>query len=139
MYAAKQDLVARFGENELIQLTDRTNAGIIDETVLEQAINDANAEINGYLGGRYQLPLAIVPASIKPLCCDIARYKLYDDQSSEQVNKRYDAAIRFLSSVSKGHISLGIDTGGEKAIGSDLAEIQSAGSLFARAKSTGFI
>jgi len=139
MYCTKQDLIDRFGQDELVDLTDRVNADVIDDSVLGQAIADAGAEMDGYLGGRYQLPLATVPPVLKALCCNIARYKLYDEQASEQVIKRYDSAIKFLFSVSKGEISLGVDGTGAKATSTDLADIQSAGSVFARSKSTGFI
>jgi len=138
-YCIAQDLIDRFGESELISLTDRNGFDVIDNDVLSQAINDASAEMDGYLGGRYQLPLDIVPPVLKALCCNVARYKLYDQQASEQVDKRYDAAIKFLFSVSKGEISLGVDATGSKATSTDLADIQSAGSVFARSKSNGFI
>ncbi|OUR62055.1 hypothetical protein A9Q74_06295 [Colwellia sp. 39_35_sub15_T18] len=138
-YCTKQDLIDRFGEDELIDLTDRDNMSVIDETVLDQAIADGSAEMDGYLGGRYQLPLVTVPPVLKALCCNIARYKLYDEQASEQVTKRYDSAIKFLFSVSKGEISLGVDGSGAKATSTDLADIQSAGSIFARNVSKGFI
>jgi len=139
MYCTKQDLIDRFGQDELVDLTQLNNTGVIDETVLGQAIADASAEMDGYLGGRYQLPLDTIPPVLKALCCNVARYNLYDEQASEQVTKRYDAAIKFLFSVSKGEISLGVDDTGAKATSNDLAEIQSAGSVFARSKSTGFI
>ena len=138
-YCTKQDLIDRFGSDELMQLTDRDNMGLIDDTVLNQAINDASAEMDGYLASRYSLPLVNIPQTLKPLCCNIARYKLYDEQASEQVSKRYDAAIKFLFSVSKGEISLGVDALGTKAASTDTAELQSSGSVFARNKSTGFI
>jgi len=138
-YCVAQDLIDRFGDDELISLTDRNGFGVIDNNVLSQAISDASAEMDGYLGGRYQLPLATLPQMLLPLCCNIARYKLYDQQASEQVTKRYNAATKFLFSVSKGEISLGVDALGVKAQSTDLATMQSGGSVFARNKSTGFI
>lgn len=114
-YCTQQDLIDRFGEDELVQLTDRANAGVIDEAVLTQAIGDAGAEIDGYLGGRYTLPLATVPVVLKRLACDIARYNLYDEAASEQVTRRYDGAVNFLRMVARGDISLGVDATGAKA------------------------
>ena len=139
MYCTKQDLIDRFGQNELVDLTDRNSLGVIDDSVLNQAIADASAEMDGYLGGRYALPLVTVPPVLKALCCNIARYKLYDEQASDQVTKRYDSAVKFLFSVSKGEISLGVDSLGANATSTDLPQMQSAGSVFARNKSTGFI
>ena len=42
-YCTRQNLIDRFGEPELIQLTDLDNLGVIDDTVLNQAISDADA------------------------------------------------------------------------------------------------
>lgn len=139
MYCTVQDLIDRFGEQELIDLTDRSDMSMIDETILNQAINDACAEMDGYLASRYELPLATIPGTLKPLSCDIVRYKLHDEQPTEHITKRYEAVIKFLFSVSKGEISLGVDINGAKAASTDFAEINSSGSVFSRSKSTGFI
>lgn len=138
-YCSPQDVIDRFGEDELLSLTDRLGLGVIDNTVLTQAINDASALMDGYLASRYQLPLTHAPATLKPLCCNIARYYLYDEQASEQVAKRYDDAVKFLKAVASGDISLGVDAIGTKATSTDLAELQSAGSVFDRNNSKGFI
>lgn len=106
MYVAAQELIDRYGEEELIQLTDRHGMGAIDHAVLDQAIADASAEIDSYLAGRYTLPLVEVPAALSRIACEIARYHLYDDAPTEAVKDRYDNAIRFLRSLAKGEISL---------------------------------
>ncbi|RZF83712.1 DUF1320 domain-containing protein [Pseudoalteromonas sp. CO325X] len=139
MYCTKQALIDRFGESELTDLTDRQLQGAIDDAVLDQAIADAQATIDGYLGGRYQLPLTTVPPIITSLACNIARFNLYDEQAPDQVNKRYDDAIGYLKSVRDGKTSLGISDTGDKAQSADLAVIESAGSVFARDTSKGFI
>lgn len=130
-YCTKQDLIDRFGEDELIQLTDRANLGVIDDTVLNQAIADADAEINGYLAN-YSLPLTTVPTVLVRGACDIARYFLYDDAATEQVTKRYEAVLKFLGQVAKGVISLGIDASGNKPTPSDGAVMESGGRVFGR-------
>ncbi|PKG72986.1 DUF1320 domain-containing protein, partial [Shewanella sp. GutCb] len=74
VYASSAQMVARFGEDELVSLTDRDGtAGAIVARVLDVALNDATALINGYLAGRYTLPLPTPPAMLERLCCDIAR------------------------------------------------------------------
>lgn len=109
-YAVKQDMIDRFAQSELIQLTDRTGSAIaIDDTVLNQALADADAEIDGYLMGRYALPLPSLPKILIGVGCDIARYRLYDDRATEQVTKRYDDAIKLLKMVGEGKLSLGIN------------------------------
>jgi len=133
-YCTRQDMVDRFGEQELIDLTDRGTPplGIIDSAVLDGAISDASAEIDGYLAGRYELPLASVPSVLKRIACDLARYHLYDDAASEHVAKRYDDAIRFLRAVGRGEISLGVDAAGAEPQVVNGAEVQSGGRVFSR-------
>ncbi len=112
-YCTAQHLTDRFGATELIQLTDRALTGSIDFAVLDQAIADADAEINGYLTA-YPLPLAVVPANLIALACDITRYRLCDDQLIEVIVKRYERAIRYLEQVAAGKVSLGADATGQK-------------------------
>ena len=129
-YCTKQNLIDRFGELELIQLTDRDNQGIIDDSIITQAIADADAEINGYLN-RYHLPLASVPSNLVRMACDIARYNLYDDAMVESVQVRYDSVIKYLGAVAKGLITLPPDTNGvviEEQTGG--AEFQSYAPVF---------
>ncbi|MCF2910796.1 DUF1320 domain-containing protein [Pseudoalteromonas sp. DL2-H2.2] len=141
MYATTDDMKTRFNDQDLILLTERENSapGEVDLTVLMQSLADASAEMNAYLAGRYQLPLSTVPQALTRICCDIARYFLSGDGAPEHIQQRYQDAIKFLQSVNQGKVSLGIDQTGNKAETNDTAHIESAGSVFARNKSTGFI
>lgn len=131
-YLTRQNLIDRFGEQELIQLTDRDLVGVINDTVLNQAISDADAEINGYLTA-YPLPLATIPANLVRIACDMTRYYLYDATVTEQVKARYDSAIKYLTQVAKGLISLGPDTAGAvAATTNNSAEFSSSPSVFWR-------
>lgn len=131
-YCTRQNLIDRFGEPELIQLTDRDNLGVIDDTVLNQAISDADAEINGYLTA-YTLPLANVPANLVRIAGDIARYYLYADQCVEQVETRYNNAIKYLQLIGKGQISLGPDVSGTvTAAVNNAIEFESSVPVFGR-------
>ncbi|HBY38461.1 MAG TPA: DUF1320 domain-containing protein, partial [Alteromonas sp.] len=73
-YCTTNDLIDRFGESELIALSDRDNTGSVDAQVVSAAIADASALIDGYLGGRYALPLSVIPSVLPKLCGDIARF-----------------------------------------------------------------
>lgn len=131
-YCTRQNLIDRFGEQELIQLTDRDIVGVINDTVLNQAISDADAEINGYLTA-YPLPLATIPANLVRIACDVTRYYLYDVTVTEQVKDRYDSAIKYLMQVAKGLISLGPDSAGTvSATTNNSAEFSSRPSVFGR-------
>lgn len=140
MYATSTDMQERFGEQELLRLSNKdARAETIDTAVLNTALADATARINGYLAGRYPLPLAVVPAVLVVLCCDIARYQLWDDHAPEQVKERYDGALLFLAQVGQGKLGLGLSDDGESPQSQNLAVLESAGSVFARHKSKGFI
>lgn len=118
-YADRDLMIARFGEEELIQLTDRDGAGAIDDTALDTALADADGEIDGYLAVRYALPLATVPPVISRLASDLARYFLYDDHATEQVRMRYEDARRLLEAISAGRVQLGLpsNAGAVEAVG----------------------
>lgn len=101
MYASVNDMVTRFGEAELLRLA-MTPAGELDSAAITIALQDAGSLIDGYLAGRYPLPLAHVPSALVPICADIARHRLYGEQAPEQIAKRNEAALAFLKSVGKG-------------------------------------
>lgn len=110
-YATQQNMVDRFGEREVIALTDRDNTGVIDALVLAQALASAEDEVNAYMAGRYALPLATTPLIVRDFACDIARYRLCSAEvtETEEVRNRYKDAIKFFEKVSTGQISLGLD------------------------------
>ncbi|MEK0162133.1 phage protein Gp36 family protein [Pseudoalteromonas piscicida] len=140
-YAAAEDMQARFNHQDLVLLTEREHStpGEVDMAVLTQALEDATAEINAYLSGRYTLPLSTVPTALVRVCCDVARYFLSGDNAPEHIQTRYTDALKFLQAVNQGKVALGIDSQGDKATTNDTAVMESAGSVFARNKAKGFI
>ena len=100
-------MIAEFGEDELIQLTDRNNYGVIDVAILAKALTNAEAKINSYLTA-YLLPLASIPANFELIACDIARYYLFKDAVPNAVKDRYDNAIKYLEQVGRGTIALSV-------------------------------
>lgn len=110
-YAAKADMLARFGTPEVVALTDRANLGVVDDTVLAAALAEADAEMDPYLAPRHVLPLASVPKILTGFACDIARYRLSGAGVSETdaVRLRYKDAVKFLEAVAAGRIGLGLD------------------------------
>lgn len=104
-------MVNRFGEREVIMLTDRARLGVIDAAVLSYALDQADAEIDPYLAGHYQLPLPTVPRLLVGFACDIARYRLSAGATNdtEEVRNRYLEAVKFLQKIASREISLGLD------------------------------
>jgi phage gp36-like protein len=110
-YATIDDLKKQLPEDMLVQLTDDAGAGAIDAVVADNALETAAVEIDGYLAGRYTLPLSPVPAVVVKLAVDIAVYNLYARRGGppEHWQKRYDNTIRFLERIGDGRIGLGAD------------------------------
>lgn len=109
-YATQDDMANRFGADELIALTDRGLTGQLDPNVLQGALDDASAEIDTYLAGRYTLPLTAVPKFVGGICCDIARYRLSGASGTLEttvVRDRYRDAVRFLELAAAGKVTLG--------------------------------
>jgi phage gp36-like protein len=130
MYCTQADLVKRYGEDEILELTDRARSGLIDAAIVASAISDAKNEIDSYLATRYELPLASVPAMLNPVCSDIARYYLYEDRITDHVENRYKDRIDYLVRVSKRTASLPVevpDPVSTEESDSDLVQITSDG------------
>jgi len=103
-----------------------------DAQVIGAAIAKAEDEINGYVGGRYPVPLVPVPAQIQGVAVDLTLYHLYSRRSVMPVvrRQRYEAALAFLRLVA-GQVRLEGEAGpAEKASGP--AEMASAPRLFSR-------
>ncbi len=113
-YATPAMMIARFGEDEVIALTDRSGAGLIDDAVLSAALTDTDAEIDPYLMSRYTLPIANAPKVLSSFACDIARYRLSGSGVTETdiVRLRYKDAIKFFENVASGKLTLGLSTVG---------------------------
>lgn len=139
-YVTQQDMVKRFGEQELVELTDRDGtAGAIVPGVLAEAIADAESEIDAYLASRYSLPLTDPPAALTRVAADIARYRLYDEHATDAVTDRYKAAVDFLKSIAKGTVSFGPGDDGTPPESEATIAIESDGHVWDRDKSNGFI
>ncbi len=111
-YVTQQDLVDRFGQTDLIRLTDRTNKPptTINATTVDRAIGDASALIDSHLAKAYALPLTAVPDILVKVAADIAFYFLHgkaagDDKDSPLV-RDYNNALRWLENVSRGLVVL---------------------------------
>lgn len=110
-YATQQDMIDRFGDREVIALSDRDNNGVIDVPVLLAGLVAADNEINAYLAGAYSLPLSITLPIVRDFACDISRYRLCSAEvvQTDEVRDRYKDAIKFFEKVASGKISLGVN------------------------------
>lgn len=112
-------------------------------TVIDAAIADAEGEIDGYLAKRYPVPIAPVPKVINKFAKDIAVYNLYSrigiNENGEEKNNlnRYYAAVKFLTLVAEGKVSLGITSDTPQASAATGFLVCSSGRLFSRGSMQG--
>lgn len=166
MYASAAKLLARYSAEEIVQRADASVPPLVSGELLkkaaagtdlsgytpeeraavaaalaniERALRDAGHTINGYIGGRYQLPLSEVPQVLELHCCQIARFVLYDDGATESIKTLYQGSLKFLRDVSTGAADLGLTATGATTPASAGAEMVSCGLVFSRAGSKGFI
>jgi phage gp36-like protein len=105
-------MAAPYSNRDLVQLTNEDpTQTTVDVTSLTQMLNDASAEIDGYLESRFALPLNDPPAMLNRLACDIAMYRLQTLRPLHDLadaRKRYEDAVALLIRVAKGEVTLGL-------------------------------
>lgn len=137
-YAAIDDLIERVSINDLAEVASTENSAVTGALLrkkldgqalsgesqavrdaltlavdrLNQALDDASAEIDGFIGRLLPLP-APAPPVIKLRCVDIALYRLFGGDGGDR-EKIYDGAVAWLRAVSKGEIALTDDDGGDQ-------------------------
>ncbi|MBB3963488.1 gp436 family protein [Rhizobium metallidurans] len=113
MYATVSDMIARFGLTQIIRLSrpeDRTAETVDDDKVLT-AIADATSLVNGYIRGRYLVPIASPPDEIVRATCIIARYDLAQGEHtdpSEEMSKGRKDVVTWLENIAKELINLDV-------------------------------
>ena len=117
MYATVKAMKLKFGETILIRLTDTEQPyqGVINMEKLNSAMNEANSEIDAYVGSRYPLPLQVIPPFLTEIGCNLARYYAVTGDLSENdpIKNRYESSIKTLTKISKGELTLGSSPAGE--------------------------
>ncbi|MDS7929622.1 DUF1320 domain-containing protein [Acinetobacter sp. V102_4] len=117
MYATVEAMLQKFGEQELQQLTD--NEGPfqyeINMTKLNSAMDEANSEVDAYVGSRYSLPLQTIPPFLINIACNLARFYAVtgDLTENDPIKNRYESSIKTLTKISKGELTLGGSPAGE--------------------------
>lgn len=115
---------------------DEEERQVLIKSLASRAIEDAEAEINGYLSSRYTVPFASPPAILNKFSKDIAAYNMVsrigiDEQDRDKTFlTRYNAAIKFLMAVAEGKIELGIKNPAQAA--KNNFQMQSSGRIFSR-------
>ncbi|MCI7507996.1 MAG: DUF1320 domain-containing protein [Desulfovibrio piger] len=95
------------------QLTnDDPKAEKADMAKVQEAVRAAEELADGYLRGRYALPLSTVPTLLRDVVRTIARFKLYErrpeSKMPDTVLETYKAAVKTLEQIRSGRITLGV-------------------------------
>ena len=110
-YCTAEDIEIQIGKEPLIQLTnDNCEQNTIDTVVCEEAILYSSTLIDGYLRGRYNLPLNTQFPLLRVVAMDLSTYRLYSRRIMtdipEVVCDAYKNAIKTLENLQKGIITL---------------------------------
>jgi phage gp36-like protein len=140
-YCTQSDIEKLVPAADLAALTTENEAEP-DAAVVADAIASADAEIDGYLGVKYQVPLSPVPDLVKAMSVDLAIYNLHKRrplmQMPETVKMAYGDRIAFLKAVVAGHATIGETAAKPPAVSSDVAEIGSSTRVFSSDSLKGF-
>ena len=116
-YCSLEDLRREIGPGELAALTAESGPNP-DPEVVAAAIAGAGAEIEAYLGKRYELPLPEVPPLVKALGATLAIYRLYGRRGvvPEPWQRRRAEAQQYLEDLAAGRLDL-VDNQGQRLAG----------------------
>lgn len=116
-YATRENIEDLYGTDTLTAVATRGNA--VDDEVIDSAIDTASSEVDSYLSARYSIPLDPCPPYIRQITVDIAIYRmaLYDDARTTEMRLRYEDAIKYLTTVSKGLANIDTGAGGQGTSG----------------------
>ena len=142
-YATVLDMINRYPNRDLVQLTNEDpTATAINATPITQALADASAEIDGYIEGRFTLPLTDPPAVLNRLTTDIAMYRMQSLRplhDLEDARKRYEDAVAMLIKVAAGELTLGLSADGqEPPIAAVEENVQGPDRVFSRKRLRGY-
>ena len=112
MFATAEDMKARYGERELVELTDQDGWHAQTIAAINVKLADATHDATGYVAKYYApAPDMPVPPLLTKLVCEIAFAQLHKNPS-EAIEKRETRARATLKDISTGLVK--IDQGEQK-------------------------
>jgi len=112
-YCTVDDIIGRIGEKTVVLLSNDgapPAAAIIDQVTVDRAIEEAETVIDGYLAGRYRLPLDPPPALVRKIATDLAVYNLHARRPAvdppRSVQTGHDGALSLLKGLQRGDVTL---------------------------------
>jgi len=115
-YCTRADIGNAIPEMTLIQLSNDNPAAMSpNENVIEDGVRQAEELVDGYLRGRYNLPLDPVPTVLRDAVVYLARHWLYQRRPEgalpDAVKDSRKDTIKLLESIRDGVVTLGMPTG----------------------------
>ncbi|MFG8343239.1 gp436 family protein [Pseudomonas aeruginosa] len=115
-YCTRADIGKAIPELTLTQLSnDDPTAELPDESVIEDGVRQAEELVDGYLRGRYDLPLDPVPSVLRDAVVYLTRHWLYQRRPEgaipEAVKDSRKDTLKLLESIRDGVVTLGMPTG----------------------------
>lgn len=115
-YCTRADLGHAIPQMTLIQLSnDDPAATQPNESVIDDGVRQAQELVDGYLRGRYHLPLDPVPTMLRDAVVYLARHWLYQRRPEgalpDAVKDSRKDTLKLLENIRDGVVTLGLPTG----------------------------
>jgi len=115
-YCTRADIGKAIPELTLTQLSNDDPAAMLpNEEVIEDGVRQGEELVDGYLRGRYNLPLDPVPTVLRDAVVFLTRYWLYQRRPEgaipDAVKDSRKDTIKLLESIRDGVVSLGMPSG----------------------------
>ncbi len=135
-YCTIEDIETQTSTPTLIQLTSDDGQEAVDRVVAQEAILYSSTLIDGYLRGRYTLPLDAHFPLLRILAIDLSIHRLYSrrmrDEMPEVIENNYKNAISTLKDIQKGVISLQSENDSLETAGFNVEEYKTNKSIIDR-------
>ncbi len=111
-YATVADAEGLCGADRIASICDRDDDGLVDTASFTRQLAVATQQMNGYLLGRYPIPLEangyVVPDIFAKYCVDIAIYNSALDASvrSTEMRLRYEDALKYMDMIATNKIKI---------------------------------
>lgn len=135
-YCTIDDIETQTSTPTLIQLTSDDGQEAVNRVVAQEAILYSSTLIDGYLRGRYTLPLDAHFPLLRILAIDLSIHRLYSrrmrDEMPEVIENNYKNAISTLKDIQKGVISLQSENDSLETAGFNVEEYKTNKSIIDR-------
>jgi phage gp36-like protein len=137
-YTAQGDLDEYLSEQSLIQLTDDDRNGTVDSAIVTECIVGAEAEVNGLLATRYDVPFTTAPEIVKEICVVFTVLRLFLRRGGvpESFQTLVDQKREILDRIVEGKIKLPDVEDTTQGFGG--TEFSSYERIFGRSESSGW-